>query len=94
MDKRTRGGTQRYVPITHYDNLLHAGPPKNAQKWMGWHSVPLEMNMYHQPCNGAGWSGVWIMAVARHFSYVQNVQISSGAPPASNSMGTRVLSWA
>jgi hypothetical protein len=23
---------KRYIPITHYDNVLHAGPPEKTQK--------------------------------------------------------------
>jgi hypothetical protein len=40
-----------------------------------------------------GWYWVQILAEARDFSRLENIQTSSGAQPASYSMRSRILSW-
>jgi hypothetical protein len=55
---------------------------------MSWDSVVItETRLW------AGQSGVRILAGARDFCFLQNVQNGSGAQPASCSVGTRIISW-
>lgn len=70
--------------IIKYNNLPTMSPhPSPYNSYKSWDSVGDTTTMLR-----AGQSEVWSMAGARVFYCLQNVQIGSGAHPASYSIGT------